>query len=88
MPPTVFAFALPLGYAFADVRAERHRAEIPDQYRSAVLRSDGNSFQIEQRPEIAQAANHVFGAAQLEHAPADLIRAVSTRSITVESGML
>ena len=69
------AFAVPLRYAFADVRAEGNRAQILDEYGRPVLRHHGHVRQIVQRFQIAQAANHVSRAAQFEHAPTDFIRA-------------
>ena len=75
MPADRFAFALPFGDAFADVRPEGDRSQIADQHGRAVLGRDGNGFQIAQRTQIAEAANHVFGPAHFEQAPADFIRA-------------
>ena len=72
-----FAFALPLGNTFANVRPERNCSQIADEHRRAVLGCDGNGFQVAQRTQIAKSANHVFGPAHFEHASTDFVRAGS-----------
>ena len=44
-----FSLAVPLRHTFADVRAEPHRAQVPDQHRSTVLGGYGDIFQVAQR---------------------------------------
>ena len=69
------AFAVPLRYAFADVRAEGNRTQILDEYGRSVLCHYGHVPQIIQRFQVAEAANHVACAAQFEHSSTDFIRA-------------
>ena len=70
-----FAFAIPFRNPFADIRAEAHRSQIAQQHRRSILAADGNRCEIVQRAQIAEAADHVFRAAQVEHATADFVRA-------------
>src|SRR5260370_725820 len=70
-----FSFALPLGHAFANIRAESDRAEIANLDGSSILRGDGHGFEIAQRAQITQTANHVFRAAYFEDPSADFVRA-------------
>ena len=74
-PADGFAFAIPLCDSFADIGAEAHRSQIAQQDRRPVLAADGNRCEIVQRAQIAETADHVLCAAQVEHATADFIRA-------------
>ncbi len=66
---------MPLGNPFADIRAEAHRSQIAYENRRSIFAADGNSGEIVQRTQIAETADHVVRAAQVENAPADFIRA-------------
>src|SRR5712692_7981613 len=70
-----FPFALPLGNTFPDVRPERHCPQISDEDRGAVLSCYRNGFQVAQRAQIAEAANHVFRSAHFKQAPTNFVRA-------------
>ena len=72
-----FALAVPLRHAAPHIRAERYRSEVADQDRRPILAGDRNRFQIRERPQIAQAPDHVFGASELKQPPAHLVRAVA-----------
>src|SRR3984893_11566551 len=63
--------------ATTDIRPERHRSEVPNQNGRSVLAGDRHRFQIGERPQIAQAPNHVLGASELKQPPAHLIRPVA-----------
>ena len=76
-PAHGFSFALPFRHAFADIRPERDRSQVADQHRRAILGRDRHGFQIVQRAQIAEAANHVFGPAHFEQASADFVRAAA-----------
>ena len=69
-----FPFALPLGNSFPNVRPERNGSQIADQNRRAVLGCNGNGFEVAQGMQIAEAANHVFGAAHFEQASTHFVR--------------
>ena len=69
------SFALPFRGSFADIRAERDRPDITNPHGSAVLCSNGHCFEVAQRTQIPEAANHVLRAAHFEDSPADFIRA-------------
>jgi hypothetical protein len=66
---------MPLRNPFADIRAEAHRSQIAHQDRCPILAADGNRSEIIQRAQIAEPADHVVRAAQVENATADFIRA-------------
>src|SRR5205807_3692076 len=70
-----FSFALPLRHAFPNIRTGGDRTQITNLDGSSVLRSDRHGFEIAERTQIAQTANHVFRAAHFKHSPADFIRA-------------
>ena len=51
--------------------------KIADEHWRAILGCNRNGLQIAQRPQIAEAANHVFGPAHFKQASADFVRAGS-----------
>src|SRR6266566_1156551 len=57
------------------ISAERDRPDITNPHGSAVLCSNGHCFEVAQRTQIPEAANHVLRAAHFEDSPADFIRA-------------
>ena len=61
-----FSLAVPFGHSLADVRPEGDCSQVADQHGRAVLGGNGNGLQIAQRPQIAEAANHVFRPAQFK----------------------
>ena len=69
-----FAFPLPLGNTFSNVRPERNCSQITDEHWRAVLGCYRNGFEVPQRMEIAESANHVFRPAHFEQASADFVR--------------
>src|SRR5271170_1430138 len=70
-----FALAVPLGDSFADVGPKTHGSKIAQENWSSVLAADRNCCEIIQRPQIAEAANHILCATQVEHSAAHLIGA-------------
>src|ERR1700757_3259348 len=68
-----FAFALPLGDAFADVRSEVDRAQIAHEDGCSVLRYDWHHLQITHGPQIPETPDHVLCAAHFEQASTDFI---------------
>src|SRR5437588_4455278 len=75
------AFPVPLRSPFADIRPKIHKPEIPDKHRCSVLASHGDSGQIVQGTQIAEASDHVSSAAQIENTSAHFVR---TRLDTVD----
>ena len=71
-----FAFSLPVGRAAPHVGTEGDGAKIAHQDRRAVLGGDRNIFEIGERVQIAEAADHVLGAIHLQHVSAHLIGAL------------
>ena len=48
--------------------------KISDEHRRAVLGCNGNCFQVAQRTQIAESANHVFGPAHFKQASTNFVR--------------
>ena len=65
---------MPLGNSFADVWPERNSPQISDEDRRAVLGCNGHGFQVAQRTQIAEAANHVFGPSHFKQASTRFVR--------------
>ncbi len=72
-----FAFTVPFGDALADVRAERNGAEVADEDGCAVLGGHWDGFEVLQRAQVAQAANHVASAGHFENAAADFVGGIA-----------
>src|SRR5437879_2664842 len=66
-------FALPLGDAFANVRPEADRTQIPHKDWCSVLRGDRYRLQVAQGAQIPEPTDHVLRAADYEQATADFI---------------
>src|SRR4029453_17399819 len=68
-----FAGAVQIGDAAAQVRADRHVADVADVNRRAALagRHD-DAFEVGDRLRITAAAHHVLGAAELDQATGSL----------------
>src|SRR6266568_5648972 len=72
-PAHGFAFALPLGDAFADFRSKYDRPQIAQEYRCAVFGGDWHVFQITERAQVSQSAHHVARAIHLQHTAANFV---------------
>src|SRR5579859_5037654 len=72
-----FAFSVPFGNSFPNVRAKGDGTKVADEDRSAVFRCNRNAFEVLDRaPAISRT-----------RPPTSLVES-RTRSITMESGML
>ncbi len=67
--------SIPLGNTFPNVRAEGDAAKIPQQDRRAVFAAYGDQLKVVWGLQVAEAANHILRAAQVEDSATDCIRA-------------
>ncbi len=68
-----FAFSVPLGNSFPNVRAKGDGAKVADEDRSAVFRCNRNALEVLERTQVTQTANHVPSAGHFENAATNLI---------------
>ncbi len=73
-PANRFPFSLPLRNSFTNVRPERDYSQITDEDRRAVLGCYRNCFQVAQRMQIAESANHVFRSAHFKQPSTNFVR--------------
>ena len=71
------AFAVQLGKAAADVRAEAHLGDVADQdRRAAPVRAHGDQLDVLDFLDVAPAADHVFDAGEFDHPAFDVLVAL------------
>ena len=88
MPPTVSPSPLPFGYSFSNIRTEDDRSQILNQDWRAVLAVDRHVFQISRvSGDIRGRESCIRAPPSSSTRPPTSFVLVSTRSMTVESGM-
>src|SRR5579859_6747738 len=68
-----FALTVPFGNSFPNIGAKSDRPKITHKDRGTVLRCNWNAFEILERTQVTQTANHVPSARHFENATTNLI---------------